>query len=178
MMRILAALLIVGLFAGCAAAKRQSRTAESDHASEAHMHDRYDLVAISAFLRGVISEHPTFEGVSLTSTRLQDQWKRERIAPGNRMRSGDWVIYDVEQGDDRFDLYFMYDRAGGRCVTVQAQRLSKDHFQFLGLALDEWVELSDWRWRANQPVEPTSGTRIDNREPYRIFTLADSAAHG
>ena len=153
MTRLISVFVVVSVLAGCAGTEQASSPDEADRAIAAHMRDRYDLTAVSAFIRDVIREHPTFEGVDLSSTLVENDWKRERIAPGSRMRSGDWVLYDVEQGDDRFDLYFMYDPKAGRCVTVQAKRLSKDHFQFVGLVLAEWVELSDVKKRANQTSE-------------------------
>jgi len=173
MMRLLAAFSIVGLFAGCAAAERQSQiTKAADTTITAHMRDRYDLAAVSDFLRTVISDHPTFEGVNLSATRVEDEWKRERIAPGSRMRSADWVIYDVERGDDRFDLYFMFDSDGGRSVTVQAKRLSKERFQFLGLTIDEWVELPEMKTEGNKPFETSSLARPKSGRVSRLRLLS------
>jgi len=105
------------------------------------MKERYDFDALASFLRLVIAEHPVFEKIDLRGTKIEKEWRIERIDPPSRMRSGDWVIWDAKQGDDVFQLYFMYDPRNGRSVSIRAKRLAKSEFQLINIGLDEWVEL-------------------------------------
>ena len=103
------------------------------------MSARYDFSALTTFLKEVVRDHPTFEKVSLASTKIEAKWRLERIDPPSRMRSGDWVIWEKKEGDEGFDLYYQFDTT--HTVTIRAKRLAKDRFEFLGISIDEWVSL-------------------------------------
>ena len=140
-MRYLVPIAVVVLLSGCSSIRNEKVLAEVDRRVEAHMSARYDLDAVRDFLVEVVDQHPVYEGVSLASGRIGTAWRAERIAPGQRMRCGDWVLYDVEQGDEQFLLYCVFDEKNGRSVTIRSKRLSRDQFEFIETSIDEWVEL-------------------------------------
>ena len=75
-MRALVTLFLALVFVGSAFA------GEREAAIEKRMRQRYDFTALSVFLKKVVSEHPSFEGVSLASTKIgpdeEYPWAKER----------------------------------------------------------------------------------------------------
>jgi hypothetical protein len=134
-------LFFLSLFLGACDTANQSRILQRDRSIEADMRERYDFGALAAFLRQVIADHPVFEQVNLTSTKIGDSWHIERVDPPSRMRNGDWVIWDSGQGNEEFELYLMFDPKDGRTVSIRVKRLAKDRFQLIGLSLDQFIEL-------------------------------------
>lgn len=140
------------------------------------MRDRYDLVALAAFTRKMIMDHPSFEGVDLTQSSLTEEWHIERVDPPSRMRSGDWVIWDAEQGDEQFDLYFMFDERNGRSVTIRARRLARNQFELVSLAIGAWVELTNREAARHRDKSALVPTEVESRTRHLAF--AALLAHG
>jgi hypothetical protein len=103
------------------------------------MTERYDFVALAAFLKESIQRHPTFGGVSLRDTRVGSKWRFEKVDPPRRMRSGDWVIWDQKDEDEALELYT--ESGATHVVIIRAKRVAKNKFEFLGNSIDEWVSL-------------------------------------
>jgi len=103
------------------------------------MSARYDFSALTTFLKEVVRDHPTFEKVSLASTKIEAKWRLEKIDPPSRMRSGDWVIWEKKEEAEGFDLYYQFDAT--HSVTIRAKRLAKDRFELVDLSIEEWVSL-------------------------------------
>ena len=103
------------------------------------MMERYDFVALTAFLKESIQRHPTFDGVSLRDTRVGSKWRFEKVDPPRRMRNSDWVIWDQKDEDEAFELYTEF--GATHVVIIRAKRVAKNKFEFLGISIDEWVSL-------------------------------------
>ncbi|MGC4073106.1 MAG: hypothetical protein QM760_11405 [Nibricoccus sp.] len=116
-------------------------SSSSDHgrAIVERMSARYDFSALTLFLKSVIRDHPTFDKVPLASTKVEEKWRLEKIDPPSRMRSGDWVIWDKNEENGGFDLYYQFDAT--HSVTIRAKRLAKDKFEFASLSIEEWISL-------------------------------------
>jgi hypothetical protein len=147
-------LLVLSLlaFAGCASPEVRER----ERRIEAMVRAKYDLTAMLAFLKKTIAEHPSVEGITLSS-RVSNNWRLERVDPPARMRSGDWVLYDQRQDGDRFELYYA---TGSSIISIEAKRLASDSFELVRLTRDEVLQLISQK-RANQPPEPTSPSVTD-----------------
>ena len=103
------------------------------------MTERYAFSALTAFLKQVVMDHPTFEEVSLAAAKIDMKWRFEKIDPPRRMRNGDWVIWDQKDEDEAFDLYYMVDAT--HSLNIGAKRLARDRFEFVRLSIEEWTSL-------------------------------------
>jgi len=148
-MRSLFSLLALLACASCASSERAARGA----AIEARLRAKYDMDALTAFVRKVVEAHPNFAGVAL-STRIDGKWALEKVDPPSRLRSGDWVLYDQHAGDDEFTVYTITKERPYAWITIHAKRLAKDRFEFLELTRDDVVELHV-RKEPNKALEPT-----------------------
>ena len=81
------------------------------------------------------------DGVDISGSRFGADWRLERVHPPSRMRSGDWVIWDPKQGDERFFLYLILDERTGDSVDIDCRRLAADRFEVIEITLGEWVNL-------------------------------------
>ena len=121
------------------AAVVQAAPADHERKIVKEMNERYDFPVLTTFLKQVIHDHPVFEGVSLTATRIDASWRFEPVDPPRRMRNGDWVVWDQKDQEGHFDLYFKFDPT--HSVTIEAKRLARDRFELVALSLDEWVKM-------------------------------------
>lgn len=136
-MRIFLIIVLACGISGCAA--RTEPHYEYMRRIEATIRARYDLDAVRAFLMRTVAAHPEVEGVTLSS-KLGRGWVVERMDPPSRMRSGDWVLYDPQQGDDEFELYS--DAGQGRQVSIRAKRESRSQYTVVAITIDELLYLS------------------------------------
>jgi len=150
-MRSFISLLVFALLSGCVSQEVRER----DGRIEAQMRAKYDLVAVGAFLKKVVADHPIYDGIRL-SADIGDGWRFERIDPPARMRTGAWVLYDQKQEGDEFDLYFWTDH--GSQITIQARRIARDQFELVRIKRDDIVELTS-KTMPNHTTEPASPGR-------------------
>lgn len=116
-------------------------SASTDHERSVikRLNGKYDLNAVTAFLKTIIKQHPTFEDIPISSTKIGSDWVFEKADPPSRMRNGDWVIWDRREDDSAFELYYTY--KPGYSVTIFGRRLGKDRFEVIRLSIEEWVDL-------------------------------------
>ena len=135
-MRILTLTFAVALLALTGCASRETR--EHTTRIESQMRAKYDLDAMTVFLKRIIAEHPAFGGVAL-STNVSGQWQFEPVDPPSRMRSGDWVLWDQHQDGDTFELYFITPKSAW--ISIEAKRLAKDRFGVVRISRDDVTDL-------------------------------------
>lgn len=56
------------------------------------------------------------------------------------MRSGDWVLFDAQQGDERFELYS--EAKDGRQISIRAKREFRTEYDLIEVMLDEILYLN------------------------------------
>lgn len=120
---------------GCVSQERRQRAERV----EAVLGDKYDLSAMLAFLKKTIADHPTVDGIRL-STNIRQSWHFEPVDPPARLRSGDWVLYDPKPGGDQFELSFWTGQSSE--ITIYGKRISRDQFEVIRIARDDIVELA------------------------------------
>lgn len=132
-MRALIITIVFLVFPGVQFASSYERMIEKE------MSERYDLAALTAFVRDLVRDHPVVDGVSPAKSRISNKWRVEKVDPPRRMRIGDWVIWDPKDEDSSFKLYYVFDK--NHSVTAHVKRLAKDKFVLEGVAIEEWVSL-------------------------------------
>ena len=108
---------------------------------------KFDFAALREFLVKTISETKQFEGIDLTATRLDPNWKFS----GSSLTCGDWTF--TFGGEDE-NFQFTYTYADQKFIALKCAREKKHSFRLLQIYKDEWIILEAMKG-PNQALQPT-----------------------
>ena len=132
---VIVALLITGCSHGLSPSDTRRILEERERQWKATIASRYDLDALSSFLRQTIAEKKDWLNVDVASARVGSSW----TVGGGSMITGDWYFQTLDPTRDEFTLgtHYRHKKAGleFRCV-----REAKNRFRVAEVALRELRE--------------------------------------
>jgi len=99
---------------------------------------RYDLAALTSFLKKTVAEKKCWKDVDLTKPKIGDKWTINSASMS--MTSGNWEFRTRDPKEDKFTLSFCYhaEEKRGLDLVLNCIRKSKDSFELIEIANDEW----------------------------------------
>jgi hypothetical protein len=89
--------------------------------------DRFDLKALTDFLKRTIREHRFCDDVDLTKAKLGEKWVLRQL----RMTNGDWEFSSTLKPSDTFELRYSPD--SGKFVMLKCRRLDAHKFEMISM---------------------------------------------
>ena len=93
---------------------------------------RYDLKALTLFLKQTVAEKKTWHDVDLTKPRLESKW----VAQGQSMTSGDWSFGAPDPKKDEFNLSFS--TASDQWLVLKCARDGTDKFRLVEIIREKF----------------------------------------
>jgi hypothetical protein len=100
--------------------------------------DRYDMRALSAFVKETVAKTKTWNGADLLKTDIAADWK----FTGTALVSGDWSFESPDPSTDVFTLSFIYSSHGKRWLILKCMRDSRKSFRLLEITSEEVIILN------------------------------------
>ena len=133
-MSIFAALLV----ASCASSTRTGSSGSSvDFRQEIDV--RYDLVAMTTYLRTLLKSHPVVDGVSIVGTAVGQSWILDDSWLPVGLSAGDWTFQQSITEDAEFNLSH---RLGGYAIRFRCRRDRRGVFTLLSVQKEKLVPVS------------------------------------
>ena len=132
---LIAAVLSCGFLIDTPAAREEQERLHREWAKI--VSTRYDLVALTSFLKKTVKEKKSWKGVDLTKPTIGAWWRMGRSV----MTSGDWEFSARDPKKNEFTLSFIYED-GKRELTIQCVREENRSFRVLDISSDEVVVLT------------------------------------
>jgi hypothetical protein len=134
MIRPVAFIFAVAL-TGCVSPRPQTESTLYRDASA-----RFDLTAVRAFLKGLIRDHPSVDGISIEKSTVGDAWVLDESWLPVGLKSGDWTFQRSIGSESEFSLSYRVSPA--LAVVFHCSCESRGNFQMVSVGSEELVPVT------------------------------------
>jgi len=105
---------------------------EALYKREVAMKEKFDLEAISHFLRETLATNPQVDGVNISRLPVEGQWHMRRSDYPNMIQNSKWVLDYRGRGSE---FMLTHDMSDKRIVVIRAKWLERDKFELMSVSI-------------------------------------------